>query len=75
MGSSTSKSAEVETETNVENTIMQITGDVSLQDKELLLMLFIICVIKIMEIIYMVYKIYHKQLKKKFEEKFTKSPA
>lgn len=64
MGSWFSKNEQIESELNIENNMTQITGSVSLEDKEVLMMLFIICLIKIFEFGYMIIKMHRKQLKK-----------
>ena len=73
MGHWYSKNEEIETETKVENTVMQISGNVSLEEK---VMMFIICSIKVIELVYMAYKIFHKKLKKKIEKNWmSKNPT
>lgn len=62
MGNWFSKNEQVE----VENNVVQVSGSVSLEEKELFILVAIICVIKLLEFIYMAYKIHHKKLKKNF---------
>lgn len=72
MGSWFSKNEEVE----VENNIVQITGDVSLAEKELFVMITIICAVKVMEFLYMAFKVHHKHTKKRIESSlFRKQPV
>lgn len=75
MGSWFSKNEAIESETIIENDVTQISGSVSLQDKEILMMLSIICLIKAIEFFYMIYKIYHRQLRKKIESKIQNRPS
>jgi hypothetical protein len=68
MGSWFSKNEEVD----VENNVTQIVASVSLDEqKEIFILLAIICVIKIIEFLYMIWKAYHKQLKKKITTNFV----
>lgn len=68
MGNWFSKNEEVE----VENNLVQITGDVSLAEKELFLMITIICVIKIVEFLYMAFKVHHKHTKRRIESSLVR---
>lgn len=64
MGHWFSKNTEVETETTFENNVTQIAGNVSLGDKEIIMMLLIICLIKVFEFSYMIYKLHRRNLKR-----------
>jgi hypothetical protein len=73
MGGDSSKNEKVNSDTIIENEVTQINGSVSLEDKEIMIILLIICFVKVIEFIYMIYKIYHRKLKRKIENKLRPS--
>jgi hypothetical protein len=65
-------SSTTETKSEVDGGIInevKINEPISLDEKELMIMIFIIMIIKVIELIYMIFKVYQNKLKRKFERK------